>query len=329
MKSSVKTQRQDNFDRFDFRQMLERAVFRAGTRIAFACMGIASIALLPSASWGQSQKPKKEDLKPRLEVLRTRDGVPLGCGYFPSDKGKEAVPVVIVHPWKGNAQDFMPLALALQKAGCAVITPDMRGHGLSNKYIDMRGAEQEFKQSRLNRKDVTAMINVDLETVKKFLKEENDAEKLNLNALTLVGIGEGAILAANYAVVDWNFPDVGAKKQSKDVRALVAISPARTLEGFAYDIATRHAFVSKLPWLIIAGGDSPEMREADKLHDQLDRLRPSGIGFPVEMKKVASNLSNEKFVKGSKEVIPAVVDFVKTQVIENQKNFPWVSRKGN
>lgn len=290
-----------------------------------------SLALLIAMGPAVGQNPrasKKDELKPRLETLKTRDGVAIACGYFPSDKGKEAVPVVLVHPWKGSAPPFMPLAEALQKAGCAVITPDLRGHGMSKKYLDVRGVEQEFKISRMNRKDVAAMVKIDLESVKKFLKEQNDEEKLNLNALTLVGIGEGAILAANYAVVDWNFPDVVAKKQSKDVRALVAISPARTLEGFGYDIATRHPLVSRLPWLIVVGGDSPQAKEADRLHGQLDRIRLAGGGFPVEIVTVASNLSNEHLVRGSKEVIPAVVDFVKSQVIENQKNFPWVSRKG-
>lgn len=295
----------------------------------FVWVAIAILATSGTAIGQNNRTAKKDDLKPRLETLKTRDGVPLACGYFPSDKGKEAVPVVIIHHWKGSAPPFLPLAEALQKAGCAVITPDLRGHGMSNKYMDVRGTEQEFNFSRMNRKDVGAMINVDLETVKKFLREENDDEKLNLNALTLVGIGEGAILAANYAVVDWNFPDVSSKKQSKDVRAIVAISPARTVEGFKYDIAARHPLVSRLPWLIVVGGDSPQASEAERLHGQLDRLRLSGGGFPVELKTVASNLSDDQLVRGSKEVIPAVVDFVKSQVIENQKNFPWISRKGN
>ncbi len=279
-----------------------------------------------------AQSPKSKDqeaLKPRLETLTTRDGVKLACGVFPSDKGKKAVPVIIVHQWDGSAPQYLPLANALRDAGCMVCTLDLRGHGQSRNYVDARGQARQFDTSRMNRNDVQAMINTDLEAVKKFLKAENDAERVNLNALTLVGIGEGGILAANYAVLDWNFPDSGKKKQSKDVRALVLVSPEKTLQGFGYDGATRHPLVSRISWQIIAGGNSPQADEAEKIQKQLERSRRSGpTAGPVDLFLPNSPASGPDLVRSSRDVIPRIAAFVKANVVDRQDQFPWVSRVG-
>ncbi len=294
-------------------------------------MAVSLITCLAAPLLAQSPaSKKKEALKPRLEKLVTADGVQLACGYFPSDKEKEAVPVILIHHWEGAAPPFLPLVQALRKAGCAVATPDLRGHGGSKTYVDFRGNPKEFDLSRMNRNDIMAMLNRDIEAVKKFLKQENDAGKLNLNALTLIGVGEGAVLAANYAVIDWNFPDLSRKKQSKDVRGLVLISPARNLKGLSYDTAARHPFVSRLPWLIVAGEGSLEIEEAEKLEKQLERVRRGGaVAGPVQLLTPRSQASNVELVRGSREVIPGIVDFVTKTVIAHQANYPWIDRSGD
>ena len=211
-----------------------------------------------------------------------------------------------------------------------MVTPDLRGHGGSRTYTDPRGEIKEFDLSRMNRVDIAAMLNRDIEAVKKFLKEQNDSGQLNLNALTLVGAGEGAVLAANYAAIDWNFPDIGRKKQSKDVRALVLISPERNLKGFDYNIASRHPMVSRLPWLIIAGADSTQIDDADKLHKQLERSRRGRAMGPATLMPVPGRAAGTNLLRTNRDVIPAIVDFVTKNVIEQQEeNFPWVDRSGD
>lgn len=296
--------------------------------MSFMPLVLAIVCFAPAAAQDPQEEEDPEDLQPRLEVITTKDGVPLRCGYFPSDRGKEAVPVILLHEWKGLGPPLRPLAEALQKAGCAVLTPDLRGHGGSRSYRDARGQTGEFDLSRMGRRDVQAMLSRDLEALKGFVKDENDAEQVNLNALTLIGFGEGGILAANYAVIDWNFPDIGSRKQSRDVRALVLVSPARALHGFTYEAAIRHPAVSRLPWLIIAGEQSPQATEAERLHRQVERLRRGGRSLgPVQLELLPTSFSNARLVRDYSETVPQIEAFVKVNVIDRQEHFPWESRE--
>ena len=65
------------------------------------------------------------------------------------------------------------------------------------------------------------MAALDMEAVRKFLVDKNDAGELNLNKLCLVGSGMGASVAANWAVQDWSAPPLAVGKQGQDVKALV------------------------------------------------------------------------------------------------------------
>lgn len=277
-----------------------------------------------------AEKKKKEDeLKPRLEQITNKDGLQFACGVFPSDKGKLAVPVILIHEWNGQAPPYLPLAIALRDAGCYVVTPDLRGHGQSKTYVDAAGQTRPFDVTKMNRLDLQAIVSRDIEGIKNFLKAQNDAEKLNLNALTLIGVGEGGVLAAQYAALDWNFPDAGNKKQSKDVRAVILISPEGNVQGMNYDAATRHPFVSRLAWQIIAGKRTDQGETADKLAKQIDRTRRGAQGGGLDLFLVNSTASGPQLVRESREVIPRIVEFVRLNVIGGQEQFfPWVSRKG-
>ncbi len=112
-----------------------------------------------------------------------------------------------------------------------------------------------------------------METVKGFLREENDAEKLNLNALVLIGVQDGCVIAMNWAALDWNWPNIPGKKQGQDVKSLVLISPVKLLEGVTYEPLLKNSIVSRMPILILAGETSPEAEEAQRLDKLLGKLR--------------------------------------------------------
>ena len=82
---------------------------------------------------GTKEKEKAESPKPEDLLLRTGDGVQLAVTYYAGNKGKETIPIVLLHGWKQSRTEYKDLALALQAMGHAVLTVDLRGHGESTR----------------------------------------------------------------------------------------------------------------------------------------------------------------------------------------------------
>ena len=140
---------------------------------------------------------------------------------------KDAVPVLLLHPFKGSRADFNDLALALQEAGCAVLVPDLRGHGQSTRRINADGKEVEIEQALMNHQDFEAMgyadtkTSGDVEACNKFLRAKNNLKELNIDKLVIIGAEMGAAVAIDWAQSDWSWPVLpGAPKQGQDVKAL-------------------------------------------------------------------------------------------------------------
>ena len=100
------------------------------------------------------------------------------------------------------------------------------------------------------------IIREDLEAVRKFLLQENNAKKLNLAATCLVGIGKGAIMATYYAAYDWDprLRSMNRGQQAllkkmrggdKDIKAMVLVSPAKKLGPFDISMLWKHPVVSQ------------------------------------------------------------------------------------
>lgn len=266
---------------------------------------------------------------PRLERLTTPDGVGLTVSYYPSDRGKEAVPVLIVHELAGQGSPYRELAESLWEAGCAVIVPDLRGHG-NSKHRQLGDQTRELDVRRMNRQDIRAMVQSDLETVKKFLIQENDAEMLNLNALVMVGIGEGAILASHWAMGDLNFPSVGALKQGQDVKALVLIAPEKAVRGLSLDDALGDRLLMQLPVLMMVGETSEQAAEADRSYRRLDNLKKrSAVGLlpPVQFESLPTSLAGHRLVNDVPGVIDQVRSYIVATVVNQVGRIPWVSRR--
>jgi pimeloyl-ACP methyl ester carboxylesterase len=290
----------------------------------------------PNAGQRPAQPPavrpgakKPERPAPKTLSLMTADGVMLRTMYFPSDKGKEAVPVILIHEWQGQASPYGGLVKALWDAGCAVVVPELRGHG-GSKEQEVAGRKREFDVSRMGKADVMSMITGDLEAVKKFLVEENNAQRLNLNALTLVGVREGAILASHWAVRDLNFPSVGALKQGQDVKAMVLISPERVIKGVGLDDTINDRIFVQLPFQIVIGKTSRQASETDRFHKKLEGLKKRmarGDAKDLQYVELPTSLDGPALLNDVPGVIEKVKTFIDTTMIANAGRIPWVARQ--
>jgi len=286
---------------------------------------LAAIVVAGTAS-AQKADPK---LKPRKVTLETKDGIELRAFYFPSDRGKEAITVMLVHEWQGQASPYSKLVIALRDAGCAVLVPDYRGHGGSREYINARGQKDQFNIAQMSKRDVENIIAYDLEKGKGFLKEENNEELLNLNAMVLIGVREGCVMAAHWAQRDWSFPSVGSRKQGQDVKALVFIRPRKQIKGIGIDPVMTNPVILNLPIMIVAGATSPEASEARRLGKRVEGIKKRigrGEASGFELKLIPTNLSGPSLINEVSPTIPAIVNFVKNNVDIADRNNEWVKR---
>ncbi len=187
------------------------------TMAALGCeVAYAAAPVQPPAASAKQLPP------PQNITLTTRDGVSLGATFYPSLLGKEAVPVIMLHQYKGSRNDFKDLAATLQAKGCAVLVPDLRGHGQSTRQQLPNGGEREINVALLRQQDFVAMVDQDLEACKSFLMDKNNAGELNINKLCVIGEEMGAVVGVDWAAWDWHWPRLATGKQGQDVKALGA-----------------------------------------------------------------------------------------------------------
>jgi pimeloyl-ACP methyl ester carboxylesterase len=291
----------------------------------------ALVLLLATAGPSPARLAAAEDqekvLPPKEVTLKTDDDWTLVATYYPSKLGKDAVPVVLLHASKGSRGDFEELAVVLQRAGHAVIAPDLRGHG------DSAGSGDE-RITDLRPADYQVMDSQDVESVKRFLLAKNNAGELNIEKLCLVGVEMGAVLAINFAARDWSWPLLATGKQGQDVKALVLISPEWSFKGLRINEAIANPNVrSDLSIMIIAGkGAGKSLREAKRLHTTLERYHPAPAPEAAADKQTlwlrtpatslqGMQLLNEK----SMHVDQMVSKFIELRLVK--KPMPWSDRK--
>jgi pimeloyl-ACP methyl ester carboxylesterase len=302
------------------------------------CWALAAPAGAPPGGKSAKEKtiPESEPL-----TLPTFDGLQLALTYYPGTEGKKSIPVVLLHMWKQNGNDYRDLALALQKMGCAVIVPDLRGHGGSKRLKGLR-QEETLKAATLAPEQFRRMVTQDMEAVKKFLWQRNNDGELNIDKLCVVGAEMGASVALNFALADAAVQDMnrvyGADRERKVgrfVKALVLLSPEHSFRGLPIRAAAA-PLISNVAMLILVGKqDAKALDEAKRIHGIFERYHPEPTGDDKTDKrtlfygKLDTSLQGTKLLDPKFNVPAMIADFIYLRLIksEESRDWTWQARK--
>ncbi len=293
---------------------------------------------------GQSAPAKAP---PPVDVtLTTKDGVQLQATYYPSSAGRQAVPVVMLHDFNETRAVFDPLARTLQNppmpaspaapqiASRAVLAVDLRGHGGSKTAYAANGSAVELESNRFQQDDFRAMVDLDMEAVRSFLVEQNDAGKLNLNSLGLVGSGMGANVAILWAAKDWSAPPLPVRKQGQDVKALVLLSPRWNFNGLMLRDPLRFPPIQRQLSVLLAYGaeDKAVSKDCENIINILSKHHPEPPADRVEQLKDFFVYAPETNLQGTKLLTsdafgigPKIFNFLEARL--GRQAFPYSVRK--
>ena len=310
------------------------SMFRTMTFAVLTALALATTALAQDDD--EKKIPEPEDI-----TLETKDGVQLKCTWYAGINGKNTVPVIIVHGWDGNRGQYDRLALFLQSkegGGHAVIVPDLRGHGGSTTWKMPNGDEEDIDRERFTRNDIGAMVQYDMEAVKKHLMEENNAGDLNIELLTVIGSEFGGLIALGFAAQDWSWQQLPTIKQGRDVKALVLISPAMSFKGVTALQPLKHEAVRKrLSVLIVAGRkDRYGYRDAKRMYSQLEphhQLPRDATTDQIREKKDLflfepdTSLSGQQLITApGLNVASTIKSFIDLRLVDKREDFEWTDR---
>jgi len=250
------------------------------TRVWLGVLTLAVVLSLASGGVLLAQGEDEPSLPSPVELegndLVTRDGVQLTATFYPGNRGQESVPVILLHMSKGDRKEYAGLAPYLQEQGCAVLVPDLRGHG-SSTVVFVGNTTRELDAARMPPEQFTRMVTYDMETLRSFLKKKDGEGELDIEKLCLVGAEMGASVAVCWARNDWSWPPLlGQGKQGQYVKAMVLISPKWTFPGLKLRDALAHPAVrSKLSVLIVVGaGSSRDVADAKRVYSVLKPFHP-------------------------------------------------------
>jgi len=306
----------------------------------------AKPAVAPKADAAKAGPKEEPPPEPENFFVRTKDGWNIFCTFYGPKKGirrgKDVVPIIMLHGWGGQGSEYATLATVLQHWGFATVVPDLRGHGRSVSVIrrNPRTNEDEDKTAKYDsldfkrEKDADGILN-DVEAMKKVLMDKNNKGELNIEMLTVVGAEVGTIVALNWAALDWNWPVMPAFKQGQDVKALILLTPTQTFERMNAGQALQHQAISRRLSILIAVGDQQprDLSEAKKIHTRLergrdpiepeDRLRKQDL-FLIQ---APTPLQGTKLLDRALPVGGNIMKFLELRLLNKREDYPWAERK--
>lgn len=227
---------------FDPNEFLDNSIESAfadhASRRRFLTTGVAGgLGVLAGGQLLQAQQ-RKNAPSVREETLTAKDGWPIQISYYESSAGKDAPVVILLHMRGGNRLVYTHdrgFASLLQSKGYAVVAVDLRKHGQS-KPGGTGGAGRAGNSTNLSPIDYQAMVQFDMDAVKKFLFQEHQKKNINMRKTAIVAAEMSAPIALAFAALDWrerpydDAPTLSARTpRGQIVQSLVLISPEMNL----------------------------------------------------------------------------------------------------
>jgi pimeloyl-ACP methyl ester carboxylesterase len=255
--------------------------------------------------------------------------------------GKEVVPVILLHDWEGQGTEYSRFAVYLQTKGCAVMVPDLRGHGRSTSVRrpdrrtgELKDEEMRYDESQFNQ-ELAGMI-YDVEALKKALMERHNKGELNIEMLCVGGAGVGAIVAVNWAAMDWSWPITPSYKQGQDVKGLILLSPRQTFKSLNATQALNHPAVDeRLSVMVVVGiEDRRAFSDAKRIHSRIEQGRetytdPSEIRRKqsVFLARAPTSYQGTKLLEPQLPVGGWIFRFLELRFFDKVEEYPWAERK--
>jgi hypothetical protein len=190
----------------------------------------------------------------------------------------------------------------------------------------------EVDANRFQLQDYQSMVLYDMEAVRSFLVEQNDAGALNLNKLCVLGCGMGANVALLWTARDWATPPLAVRKQGQDVKALVLLSPRWNYSGLILVDAMKFPPVQRELSIFLAYGarDRDVAKDGQTLRKIWARYHPEPPADQVQRLKSFYLVAEDTELQGSKllrrkEIGPPVVSFIEARL--GRQPIPWIQRK--
>lgn len=293
----------------------------------------------PPAATNKKDKPK--EIPPSENVtLETKDRVNLHCTWFPGVHQKESAAVILIHDWKSSRQSLLPLAQKLQKdLGCAVIVPDLRGHGDS---VHVVGGNLTIDPEKFGKADFPAVI-ADIEACKKFLIEKHNLGELNIELLTVLACHRTTPLAVTWAVADWSWPPLAGKKQGQDVKLLILLTPLRRFESVNLSNVLKAPVLasSQVDGITTAMFWDPLQATSEKEASLMDTALSKGLGpqpaievadrwdrIRLIRKTVETGGTGEELLGGDQGVLvlEEIAGVIKSKLVDRRDKYLWQDR---
>jgi hypothetical protein len=303
--------------------------------------GAAEPEKRPAVKEGKPKEiPPAQDLQLQTKPQGGLPPINLSCTWLPGMREKETVPVLLVHDWGSSRKGLLALAQHLQKElGCAVLVPDLRGHGGSTSLV---GGGKKLDAKQMNKNEIP-LVSEDIEACKRFLKQRHNAGELNLELLTVIACGDSTPLAATWALADWQWPPYDGIKQGQDVKLMILLSPVRKFETLSLLGSIKSPVFSdpRVDGITTVLFWDSNQDTSEKEAKAIETVLVKGFGSnpssddPDRWSKIRYSLKvvnnggyGERLVNGNKSALvkQEITSFIDQKIASRAEKYPWTDR---